>query len=195
MPDWKASRFRKTEILYDDTRYFVAEASRAAGQRHRYVLEPWPTELADIPARSIVYDAEYVATRDGGRGQAWLGLLLWPLQLAISPLLGCLWSDTKRRLEGPLALNARAANSRSVFCEYLLALALGVLIWPLVIYPSLFPELSPVATAAGAAGLLVDAAMRYDRLQDDPEDLLGVVEWLTRFRWRQSRARAPDQKR
>jgi hypothetical protein len=193
MPDWKASRFRKTEILYQNVRYFVSEAGRGAGRRHRYVLEPWPAELADIPARSIVYDAEYVANRDGGRSQAWLGLLLWPLQLAVSPLLGCLWSRTKRRLEGPLALNAKTATSRSLFCEYLLALALGVLAWPLVIYPSFFPDLSPLATAATAVALLVDGAMRYDRMQNDPEDLLGVVEWLNRFHGHRTRPRASRQ--
>jgi hypothetical protein len=181
MPEWQASQFRKTEVLFEDERFFVAEASRSPGRRYRYVLEPWPDDLADRPSRTILYDGEYIALRDAGRIRAWLGLLLWPAQALAMPVLGCLWNGTKRRLQGHLALNASRATNQSLLAEYVAVLLLGIYTWVLLLAPWAGSELSPLATASAAAALLLDAVLRYDHLQDHPEDLLGVGEWLVRL--------------
>ena len=181
MPDWQARRFRRTRVVVGGQPFFVADAGRGADRRHRYVLEPWPDELADRPSRTIVYDDEYVALRDGGRLHAWMGLLLWPLQTLAAPLLGCLWHQTKRALEAPLALEARRATRQSIFAQYGIALALAAFSWPLAIHGAIAP-VSPFTTAGAAIVLLIDAAMRYEHLQNHPEDLLGCFEWLARLR-------------
>jgi hypothetical protein len=180
MPDWKPSSFRRAEVVRDGERLFVEDVVRTDDRCFRYVLAPWPDDLADRPSRSIVYDAEYVAHRDGGRANAWLGLLLWPFQTLAAPVLGCLWNATKQRLQARAGVNAGRATFVSVFCEYLAVLALGILAWLTVLDRSLVP-VSPFAIFAAALALLADAAMRYDHLMDHPEDLLGVGEWLARF--------------
>jgi hypothetical protein len=181
MRDWYASSFRRVEVRYEGERYFVAEATRGGDRRMRYVLEPWPPELADRPSRSIVYGEEYVRLRDGGRGPAWVGLALWPLQAAAGPILGCLWCRPKRWLEPRVGMDASRATQQSLFGEYLLALCLVVLSWLSLLDRSLIAGASPLAPFGAALLLLADAVMRYDHLQDRPEDLLGVGEWIARI--------------
>ena len=180
MPDWTVSSFRRAEIRFEGEPYFVCEASRDDERRFRYVLEPWPADLYDRPSHHLTYDAEYVALRDGGRARAWIALLLWPLQMLTAPALGCLWNRTKRRLERHLGLNSGRATRVSLFCQYLVVLGLGLLAWLSLLDASLV-GVSPFALFGAAMVLLADAVMRYDHLQKNPEDLLGVGEWLARF--------------
>lgn len=159
MPEWKASTFRRTEVVYRDEHYFVADVSKSTDGRHRYVLEPWPHGLCDRPSRTIRYEEEYIRLRDGNRARAWAALLLWPLLLCANPVIGCLWAATKRGLQRRVGLDPRLATLQALFCQGLR--------WQAIL--------------GAAMVLLLDAIMRYSHLQTHPEDFLGVGEWLTRF--------------
>lgn len=182
MPEWKASKFRPTEIVYQGDRFYVAEVSRGPDGRHRYRLDLWPEDLFDRPSRTILYEEEYVRLRDGDRSRAWLGLLAWPVLVLASPALGCLWNASKRGLQRRIGVDPRMSTLQSLFGEYVLALLLGVATYALMLGGSSVANASPLSTLAGSLVLLLDAAMRYDHLQKHPEDFLGVGEWLARWR-------------
>lgn len=176
MPDWRASRFRRTEVRLEGERFFVAAVERV-GRGYRYRLELWPADLTDRPSHALDYDAAYVEARDAGRERAFLALALWPLVVVAMPLLGLLWHRSKRRLAGLLGLDPGRATRVSLLVQYVTVLVLGVLTWAL----TLAPEYAPVTwrqTLITALVLLVDAAYRWDHAMDAPEEHLGLFEWL-----------------
>ena len=67
MDGWEVRHYRKTRVHFDGVAYHILrqEATRSGGVR--YVLEPWPQELADAPAHEIHYDLAYVEARDAAR--------------------------------------------------------------------------------------------------------------------------------
>ena len=177
MPDWRATSYRRTAVVYEDRTYYVATEHQAGRRRFRYVLEPWPDDLHDRPARTVVYDDAYTAARNAGRGRAWASLLLWPVLETTSPLFGCLWSGAKQRLQAELGIDAYRATRRSMLGEYLLSLSFAVLFFLLLLDPSLAP-LSPLSALATSVVALVDAAYRWNHVMDHPHEHVGVFEWL-----------------
>src|SRR6185503_10061668 len=67
MADWRATRYRKTAVVFEDRTYLVASRTALPGGWFRYVLEPWPEDLHDSPARTVVYGEAYVLEREEKR--------------------------------------------------------------------------------------------------------------------------------
>jgi hypothetical protein len=98
-----------------------------------------------------------------------------------NPVVGCLWTRTKRSLQRRLGLDPRLATRQALLCQYLLVLLLVVTTYAVMWGYVVVPGVSWPGVLVAALLLLVDAVMRYDHLQKHPEDFLGVGEWLGRF--------------
>ena len=160
MPEWKASKFRRTAVVYEDSRFFVAEATRGPDGCHRYVLEPWPDDKGDRPSRTILYEQEYVRLRDANRARAWVALFLWPAMVCANPVVGCLWTRTKRSLQRRLGLDPKLATLQALLCQYVLVLLLVVTTYAVMWGYVVVPGVSWPGVLVAALVLLLDAVMR-----------------------------------
>src|SRR5437867_2993898 len=95
MDDWAVRDYRKTAILFEGKRYFIARKQVLSARRISYFLEPWPERSNEMPGRTISYDLNYVQERERTlqlvQRLAWQRYLLFPLL----PLIGFLFSPTK----------------------------------------------------------------------------------------------------
>jgi hypothetical protein len=188
MPDWKATRYRKTAVVFEERTYFVASRTPLSGGVWRYVLSPWPEDLNDEPGNVVHYDEAYVGEREAGRQaqqrheKRALGLFF------VNSLLGFLFSGVKLRLNERYAIDPIAATRRSVFFEFLVLINLGAL---LVIgsfasvlsgaYAGRLVEVFPLRILLFAAALVaIDAVIRKDRLERGGMRQYGFCEWLFR---------------
>ena len=123
LPDWTATQFRKTAVIFEGTRYYVAEVFEPdrgrprpeAGQGHRYRLSPWPDDLHDLPSNTVDYDESYVAARSARRQVSTRGLGVYLLALPLRPLLGLLPSGMKCSLEARYQIDALSTNGDNIF--------------------------------------------------------------------------------
>src|SRR5688500_1277582 len=116
MPDWDFRDYRRTAVLFRDRKYCVAEKRLVPGGWYRYVLEPW-VDGADVPGRTITYDAGYsaardAAARDGARRDRVSAALFF-----VSPLLGLLPARAKLALNDRYAFDPSTVTRQSVFLE------------------------------------------------------------------------------
>ena len=89
MPEWELRQYRRTAIVVGGQRYAVVEKRLLDGGGYRYVLEPWP-EGADVPGRTVVYDAEYANARDAAARLATRRDRVGKALFFVGPLLGLL---------------------------------------------------------------------------------------------------------
>jgi hypothetical protein len=64
MPDWQVQQNRRTAIIISDEAWCLAGKEIVETGGVRYILDPWPEYINQIPGRRIRYDAEYVESRD-----------------------------------------------------------------------------------------------------------------------------------
>lgn len=189
MPGWDVRRFRKLAIVFEGETYFVREKSRGRDSLYRYALQPWPSSLTDAPGGTVVYDEEFVRARDRDastrRGSDVLYCLLLPLQ----PLIGFLWSGTKRRLESRCGISARRATGYSLILEAFAFLVHGVLLWGfgfLNLYSlalsASFSQMFPLIYMFAATLLLLpDVIVRYGATLMIDAAPSGFYEWFFRI--------------
>lgn len=175
MPDWKATRYRRTAVVFRERTYFVASISTGPGGGHRYVLEPWPEDMHDSPGRTIHYDEAYVRERDEQRRRRARieneSLVLY----FVSPLLGFLPSGLKLALNDRYGYHPVTVTGRSVFVERLLMLCLMVFV-PLGLLAGI-----PIVPVAGLLLMvLVDLPIRQNRLLRGTMRQYGFWEWAIR---------------
>src|SRR5262249_38763211 len=117
MPDWKATRYRKTAVVFREQTYFVASRMSLPGGGWRYVLEPWPEDHHDVPGNTVHYDEAYVLERDAlHREQRHVEAKAMGLVL-LTWLLGFLPSETKLRLNERYAIHPLTVTEKSLFLE------------------------------------------------------------------------------
>ncbi len=190
MPDWNVRRFRRLAILFEGRRYFVCERTVEGGADGtvRYVLAPWPDTLHDLPAGEAVYDEAFVQARDAARrelrARRSVGLVLFVL----IPLLGFVWSRTKRRLLRRYGISTRTATTWSVRLEWLVLLFGS---GPAALLGAFGGPVGRLLLVAWFAFWGVDLMFRYGDLHRDEPVHYGFYEWLFAFRVLLSDEREP----
>ena len=187
LPKWTATRFRKTAVIVDGSRYYVAEVFERdrgrprpkEGRGHRYRLSPWPADLFDMPSVTVDYDEAYVASLRVERGSAIRGLSGFALLFPFYPLLGFLPANVKQSLQTHYGVDPTTTTRWSLRCEYLL----GVVCLGLTVPQLIFDDplgVGPFAAPVSAAILLLDGAMRWERMKQPGHVQYGAFEWLFR---------------
>ncbi len=178
MDGWEVRRYRKTRVHFDGVAYQILrqEATRQGGVR--YVLEPWPQDLADGPAHEIDYDLGYVKTRDAARGVLVRRSVGGEFLLPLYPLLGLLPSRWQAALQQRYGLHPRTMTAWSLRLEYVGILLDGAL---LSIH-AITGRFDAFYLVAVLVILIPDAVMRYDSLLAEEAYPPGFYEWLLRFR-------------
>jgi hypothetical protein len=190
MDDWVVRNYRKTTILFEGRRYYIARKEVLSPGRISYFLEQWPERSNEMPGKTIFYDLEYVQERDRTflleQRHAWQRYLLLPFL----PLIGFLFSPTKQRIEDSYGISARTTTLFSIWAELVGFLSLGVLAYAFAFanlyflgWSLSFFDVYFLATyVIGSILLLVDVAMRYSSMLKEDLSPLGLFEWV--FRWR-----------
>lgn len=176
MPDWEARNYRRLEILYRGTSYYLATTKPGNPGRQRYVLKPWPDD--DPAAKSYLYDREFVEERDRARAQLvrakTIGLILTPFE----PLLGFLPGSWLEPLADNYGVHADRAHGFSVFME----IVVGIAFFATTVY------LGPAyGDARGriqllSVALIIDGGMRYHHRLAETPYYFAPLEWLFRRR-------------
>jgi hypothetical protein len=175
MPDWKATRYRRTAIVFRQRTYFVASSASQASGVHRYVLEPWPEDLHDEPGRIIDYHAAYALERDERRRRQARVERESLVLFFLSPLLGFLPSGLKLALNDRYGYDPVTVTGRSLFIQRLLMLMLMALA-PLSLFAGI-----PIAPVAGLLLMvLVDLVIRQGRQLRGTMRQYGFWEWAVR---------------
>ncbi len=190
LPEWQATKFRRTAVIYRDVTYYVAEVlSKDPGRPvprdnrgFRYRLSPWPEELKDRPARTIVYDKSEVEKRERAARTAFHGtfesISLISMCVPIYPLLGLLPSSIKAAFEIRFHIVALTTTRWSLRLVYWTGLLLGTVTFANLIAPApVHPGpiwLAPLASLV----CLVDFFARWDRVNEREQLQYGFLEWL-----------------
>jgi hypothetical protein len=192
MPEWKATRYRKTAVVYGEQTYAVVSCMRLPAGGCRYVLEPWSPDDHDAPGNTVHYGETYVLERDALRREQSrlekkaLGLFL------VTWLLGFLYSETKLRLNERYAIHPVRITLASLFIEYLAFIGLMVLLVILGAAGGLGPAfgassqrvvgglLQPLPLILGIAVLAPDLVIRRSRAGTGAMTQYGLYEWAFR---------------
>lgn len=189
MHEWQVREFQRLPIFLGDYKYFLRHKS--AGQRPfamRYVLERWP-EDADFAAApvSFTYDEQFVAERDAEHARQKRFEKLGSGLMCLYPLLGFLWSGTKKKLV-PAGFVPRSITGVSIFTGVCLLVLQGTFIrMRLGLFTLLFGKIHRVEV--GLLGLdyllfglmLVDIVLRFDQhIKNNAEFPWGFCEWITK---------------
>jgi hypothetical protein len=181
MPDWQVQQNRQTAIILAGKEIVETEGVR-------YILDPWPEYIHQIPGRRIRYDAEYVESRDRAekamRLRSRQAAFLRPFRIFI----GFLPSALKSAIEERYGIPARAATFISIWIELLLFFSAGTLAWVFTL-ASMYE--TAVSQGRGIVGmdpvlifvllsifLAIDAVVRYGSYWRDDRSPYGFAEWI-----------------
>jgi len=186
--DWEVREFQRVPIFVGEFKFFLRQ--RSVGQKPfamRYVLERWPDDAHFAAAQySFTYDEQFVRDRDAALGAQdrfdKLGKALMPLY----PLLGFLWSGTKKKLI-PCGFIPRSITGVSIFTCVCLMILQGTFIRMRIGFITiLFGKMKTIEL--GLLGLdylllvlmLVDTVLRFDQHIKNVEVPWGFCEWITK---------------
>jgi hypothetical protein len=175
MPDWEFRQYRRTAIVVRGARYHVTEKRLLGSGRYRYLLERWP-DGADVPGRTIVYDAAYVADRDAGARTAARRDRVGKALFFVGPLLGLLPARVKLALDDRYGFDPQAVTRQCLFVQRIFFYALLALV-----------VVGGWARALGgwdgwllalAAAVFVDLIMRLGPAENGEAVQPGFWEWI-----------------
>ena len=188
MPDWQVQQNRRTAIIIGDQVWCLAgkEISETGGVR--YILDPWPEYVNQIPGRRIRYGAEYVESRDKEEKMKKLrsrqAAFLQPFRMFI----GFLPSAVKSTIEERYGISARSSTSISIWIELALFFPAGTLA-TIFFFTGMHQvaETNDLGTVSIdphiiwmliSIVLIVDVVVRYDSYWRDDRSPYGFAEWL-----------------
>lgn len=185
MPDWRASRFRPTAVLFEGERFKVQSYCRERRGLHLYELTPWPDDGIEPPGAVIEYDEQFVRLRGQIRSVNRVADALAVLATPLTPLLGFLPSGVQAALHGKIGLHPLAATNASITLEKIAAVLCGALAMiHLFTGGSLTAELRHTLWLTPL--LVVDGVMRLDVVMKEETPPPGFLEWLIPARFRRS---------
>jgi len=191
MDEWEVQEKRKTIIYVYDEAWWLVGKDFTKNNEIRYLLEPWPNIINEIPGRLINYNEEYVRVRDEAvikkRMESWI----YPALYYLRGMIGFLPSRIKSNIETEYGVSARDATIISIFFELLLFFMYGIILAPLAfgtlinafIHTLIAPEAFDTFILAFIIItpfpiLLIDLVMRYSSYLRDDISPLGVFEWV-----------------
>jgi len=186
MDDWQVQQTRKTAIYINDEMWCLVEKRYAAPKEVRYLLEPWPDHLHQIPGRSIKYDEEYVIARNEAQRKRRIEAGVGPVLYHFRWLIGFLPSRLKSRIEADFGVPARNATLLSIILELLVFFLLGALLQVFVYGSMEHPLLVlnvPIFIAL-VIPVIFDLLMRYHSYIRDDASPWGLFEWAISWIWR-----------
>ena len=178
--------FRRMPIFVGESKFFLCQKLPGQGPfAMRYVLERWPAdELIDTASSAFSYDEEFVRERDAEHGRNARADQIGRLLLFVYPLLGFLWSGTKKKLI-PFGLVPRSITAASLFAGLCLLILQGTFIrLRLGFLTILFGQMQRLELGLLAADyallglMLVDLVLRFDQHLKDKEHPWGFGEWM-----------------
>ncbi len=190
MPKWKATRYRKTVVIFEGEKYQVNKVSKEK-DFYIYILSSLSATSCDIPSNVIEYDESYVKNRDRNLKKVEQNARVRLALLILYPLLGFLPYKTKLKLHRKYGFHPGFITRMSLFVEWLLGLGgLTLIAISLLaggfgsilggsgegVFSNLLFSLIIVCTIT----LFADAAMRYKRLTSGSLKQYGFFEWLFR---------------
>lgn len=189
IPEWQVREFQRLPIFLGDFKFFLRH--KAAGQppfAMRYTLERWPDNAHfDAAPISFTYDEQFVAERDAEHARLKRYEKLGAGLMCLYPVLGFLWSGTKKKLV-PAGFVPRSITGVSIFTCVCLLLLQGTFIrMRLGLFTLLFGKIQRIET--GLLGLdyllfafmIVDIVLRFDQhIKNTAEFPWGFGEWITK---------------
>jgi hypothetical protein len=178
MPEWRATRYRRTAVRIGAHTYFVSSKDRRPGGACRYVLEPWPEDHHDMPGNVVQYDPVYVKERDlrrreqARREKEAFGL--WVVRL----LLGFLPSGVKHRLNERYGFHPLTVTEQSLFIQRFVLIGLMGLFMIHMFTGVLGAKGLPLL--GGIALIGVDLVVRTGQALTASLDQYGFGEWIVR---------------
>jgi hypothetical protein len=131
-----------------------------------------------MPGRVIEYNEDFVAARDQAikmlEKERYGNIALKPFE----PFIGFLPSNIKSKLQDKYGIDVHRATKLSIWLEYLAIVVLG----SFCVVALFTVAFSPFYLFAGLFTLLLDAIIRYDKIQSDDEPPYGFFEWLFRIK-------------
>lgn len=200
MPDWEVREFRRMPIFVGEFKFFLRQ--RTVAQKPfamRYVLDRWPEDaVIDAAPFSFTYNEEYVRERDAAyeseRRLDKLGAAL----MCFYPVLGFLWSGTKKKLV-PAGFIPRSITGVSIFsCLCLMVLQGTFIRMRLGLFTLLFGRMGKLELGLLTLDyllfglMLVDIVLRFDQHLKGVEHPWGFCEWITKP-FRKKSAEAEDE--
>jgi len=189
MLDWQVREFQRTPIFLGDFKFFLRQKIQAKPPfALRYLLERWPDDAQfDAAAFSYVYDEQFVAERDAEHARNLKYERLGRILICFYPLLGFLWSGTKKKLV-PAGFIPRSINGASIFvCVCLMLLQGTFLRMRLGLFTMIFGKLGGIDLGLLAADytllflMLLDTVLRFDQqIKGVVEYPWGFCEWVTK---------------
>jgi hypothetical protein len=188
MDEWEVQDKRKTVVYINNEAWRLVGEQFYAKNEVRYLLEPWPDAMREIPGRVIRYGEKYVKSRDEAFKKMRLESWTYPIFYVLSPLIGLLPSPVKSQIESIFGLSARDATLASLFIELLLifsSVALFVLITATAADQAKDPNMVYIAVLNNVLHeivlvliLIIDLAIRYSSYLRDDRSPLGAFEWI-----------------
>ena len=176
MLDWEVRSFRRTLYVFRDEQYFLTGKIPQSDGRVHYFLEPRPSDDDEPTFGTVVYDEEYVRTRDRGRRRYVAGRLTTPFLVWFYPLLGLLPGRLKHYLSERVGLHPERSSGASMLFEFVTGASAFALKPILIRIPELTSHVDKIALLGVV--LVVDSIARYHkRLAEDPYPY-GFYEWL-----------------
>jgi hypothetical protein len=188
MPDWEVREFQRVPIFLGEVKFFLRQ--KAVGEKPfawRYLLERWPQDAHFSAAPlSFTYDEEFVRERDAEHSRAATLDKLSRALLCLYPLLGFLWSGTKKKLI-PAGFVPRTITGVSIFSCLCLLLLQGTFIRMRVgLVSFLFGNVAKLNLGLLVADyvlfglMLLDIVFRFDQhVRSNTEYPWGFCEWIT----------------
>jgi len=184
MDGWDVREHRKPLIHFDGRTWQLERKLPCPGDTMRYELTPWSPPHLELPGLEIRYGADYVERREAERALQRRRDRIAPGLGLISPLIGFLGSEAKRRIQAAYGIDPATATARSLYLQYLVILL--SIVWTgigLLATGIGGAAPFPVWPAAVAAILLApDAMVRWSRLIEEQAYPPGLYEWLWRSR-------------
>ena len=192
MDEWEVQEKRKTVIYINNEVWRLVGKQFYTKNEVRYLLEPWPDAMREIPGRVIRYGEKYVKSRDEALRKMMFTSRISIVLYLLTPLIGFLPSPVKTKIEADFGIPARSATFISIYIELLLFFALGALIQIFSygglmgqqlsehgsgIDPTFFVKNLPFSITSLLV-LLSDLVLRYSSYLRDEHSPLGVFEWI-----------------
>jgi hypothetical protein len=173
MEDWRATRYRRTAIVFRGRTYYV-ESVHSRGGRWEYHLALWSEGLHDAPSRVIYYDESYVLEREARRASESRHEVRAAFLYPIAPLLGFLPSAAKLALNDRYGWHPLTVTNWSLLVEYV------GLLWVsfLLIFRQGWPDFIAGVLWVLAGTLLVDLVARHSTALGGGMRQYGFLEWL-----------------